>query len=565
MVRSQASSSNKTWSSKERSSNSSPSVESFASHLSDNQLESYAGSGIPPYHHAQNNLKSGAPPPPMPRKQRPTTWTRQNGFSRNSTDIPAYQPRRKLSEYDNVMNPEKTLDLLNKLSLDDNLLRQDSAGRLYKYNHPTWSEISDGNLSDEDRPPPLPPKKRNVMSYMEMFGKTMLPSGEDILHGFFQTHDLLHNVWQNNFHEYTEYAPAGLLNFPLIDMTNKKNNFSKNYVNHVPETIAAIQQQSYQPQQLQNQQHQHQLQFHDIPPALPPKRNRSRPGSFRSSSQGDERTIPIAREDIGMRMSLASDNSYSSSSSSETPKMAEITKLPRLSVSIPIERVVACTGKEENPHVGTNANGGGENVEVQDNDSDAATVLEATDVSTLLVYGSTSENTGTSELRAGTEDALIVLATQTIKNDFLYQEAFLSTYRTFVDTETLIDKLVSRHRYFAEKSTNSERNESTYRRCSRAAFSLLVRVVYGLSEVDFQDKVLLQKLTEFITSLIENGNLGLARALRSQFIRKYEDIRARLLPDIDFAGVHTVIKKPSLLNFKSVDLAEQMTLLGNIL
>ncbi len=496
----------------------------------------------------------------VPRKQRPTTWTRQNGFSRNSTEqmpIAAYQPRRKLSEYDNVINPEKTLDLLTKLSLDDNLLRQDSHGHRLQhqlYNNRTWSEISDGNLSaeEDDRPPPLPPKKRNVMSYMEMFGKTMLPSGEDILHGFFQTHDLLHNVWQNNFHEYTEYAPTGLLNFPLMDMTNKKNSFSKNYVNHIPETLAAI----------PTSQTSQQLQFHDVPPALPPKRNRSRPGSFRSSSQGDERNIPIVREDIGMRMSLASDNSYSSSSSSETPKMAEITKLPRLSVNIPIERV-PCTSKEEKSHDDCSVNGSVSNNADDDvSESETSDVLQATDVSHLLVYGSTSENTGTSELRAGTIDALIVLATQTIKNDFLYQEAFLSTYRTFVDTETLIDKLVGRHRYFAAKSTASERNESTYRRCSRAAFSLLVRVVYGLSEVDFQDKVLLQKLTDFITSLIENGNLGLARALRSQFILKYEDIRARLLPDIDFVGVQTVGKRPTLLNFKSADLAEQMTLLG---
>ena len=535
-------------------------MESFASHLSDNHLDSYGGSGLIPHHqhnhhHALNNTHPAQAPPMVPRKQRPTTWTRQNGFSRTSTDMPTYHPRRKLSEYDNVMNPEKTLEILKKLSLDEELLRKDP-GYLQQYNSRTWSEISDGNLSDEDRPPPLPPKKRNVMSYMEMFGKTMLPSGEDILHGFFQTHDLLHNVWQNNFHEYTEYAPAGLLNFPLMDMTNKKSIGSKNYVNHIPDSYVNV---SHHPQL---NHHQHQL--NDVPPALPPKRNRSRPGSFRSSSQGDERNIPIVREDIGLRMSLASDNSYSSSSSSETPKMAEITKLPRLSVSIPIERV---PGKDDKPVNQSNSNGGGtQATDAENNDSDSnITVLESTDVSHLLVYGSASENTGTSELRAGSVDALIVLATQTIKNDFLYQEAFLATYRTFADTETLIDKLVERHRYFAEKATNSERNESTYRRCSRAAFSLLVRVVYGLSEVDFQDKVLLQKLTDFITSLIENGNLGLARALRSQFILKYEDIRARLLPDIDFAGVQPVNKKLTLLNFKSVDLAEQMTLLGKIM
>ena len=97
-----------------------------------------------------------------------------------------------------------------------------------------------------ETPPPLPPKKRNIMSYMEMFGKSVLPSGEDLLQvfqdqstnavkfstklcwelsvlevlqsqGLFHPHDLLHNVWQQNFHEYSEYAPTSLLNFPLAD------------------------------------------------------------------------------------------------------------------------------------------------------------------------------------------------------------------------------------------------------------------------------------------------------------------------------------------------------------
>ena len=67
-------------------------------------------------------------------------------------------------------------------------------------------------------------------------------------------------------------------------------------------------------------------------------------------------------------------------------------------------------------------------------------------------------------MRGGSVDALIVLATQTIKNDFLYQvgilgkfqkrqdvfaesnfqEAFLTTYRTFIAPELLIAKLVYR-------------------------------------------------------------------------------------------------------------------------
>ena len=518
--------SSRSWSSKERSNASSPSFESYGSFLSD-QLEREH-------------------PPAIPRKHRETPGRRiRNGsgnypisYEAQSRNLP---PRRKLSEYDNVFYPEKTLETLTRLSLDDNLLqdpclvpRHDSTSQYNSSNQfelrgptTTWSKIAESRHNYIDRPPPLPPKKRNVMSYMEMFGKTILPSGEDILHGFFHTHDLLHNVWQHNFHEYSEYAPAGLLNFPLMDNNQRETKkpgalVHSNYVNHTIDNS-------------------------DLPPALPPKRSRSRPGSFKFSSL-DERPIPILREDLSNRTSEISDISMSSNSSSEVSKLAEITKLPRLSVSIPIERVKEPDKSLLNP---------GDNTDMS--------VLDSTDVSHLLVYGSSLDKTGqggTSELRAGTCDALIVLATQTIKNDFLYQEAFLTTYRTFISTESLVDKLVYRYRYFGDKSKTAERTDSTFRRASRAAFSLLVRVVDGLADVDFQDKVLLEKLTQFITSLIENGNLGLARALRSQFILKFEERRTRLLPDFDLASMNSINRRCTLLNFKSSDLAEQMTLLG---
>ena len=201
--------------------------------------------------------------------------------------------------------------------------------------------------------------------------------------------------------------------------------------------------------------------------------------------------------------------------------------------------------------------------------STTATLLDSLNVSEHLVYGSlpaTADHPGggVGELRAGNLEALIVLATQTIKNDFLYQEAFLTTYRTFLTTEALVDKLMYRYRRFSvrAKGGGDSAGESVHRRASRAAFSLLVRVVDGLADMDFQDRGLLAKLTQFITSLIEAGSLGLARALRSQFILKYEERRTRLLPDFDLAAMNSINRRCSLLNFKSTDLAEQMTLLG---
>lgn len=168
-------------------------------------------------------------------------------------------------------------------------------------------------------------------------------------------------------------------------------------------------------------------------------------------------------------------------------------------------------------------------------------------------------------MRAGTLDALIVLATQSHKNDYLYQEAFLSTYRTFISTHDLLEKLVHRFRRFSASSKKSflkakgpstpttdpheqppspeSDDEATtavqlhHQRVARCSFSLLVRVVDGLADCDFDDTAVMELLTEFMAELVADGELILARALRSKFIQKFEIRRARKLPDLDTSGL----------------------------
>ena len=201
-----------------------------------------------------------------------------------------------------------------------------------------------------------------------------------------------------------------------------------------------------------------------------------------------ERRIPIVVEtEAGgsSRSSQLSDSGSSSAGSCEVPRLAEITRLPRLAVQIPIQRQQQqLDSGAELAAADTEGEGGG-------------AVLDAVDVSEHLVYGeqqpaSNSNNnnnsnnngsggkssaigSGSVELRAGSVDALIVLATQTIKNDFLYQEAFLATYRTFIKTETLVDKLVHRFTKFSTKSQHEAGRRGGALRISRNAFSLLVR------------------------------------------------------------------------------------------
>ena len=98
----------------------------------------------------------------------------------------------------------------------------------------------------------------------------------------------------------------------------------------------------------------------------------------------------------------------------------------------------------------------------------------------MLVYTAASTDdpkgarAGKELLRAGSVDALIVLATQSVKNDFLYQEAFMATYRTFVSTHDLLEKLVQRFRKFNNRRDERAQQQMVYKRVAHCAFSLMV-------------------------------------------------------------------------------------------
>lgn len=49
------------------------------------------------------------------------------------------------------------------------------------------------------------------------------------------------------------------------------------------------------------------------------------------------------------------------------------------------------------------------------------------------------------QVRGGPKDALIAFATQP-SGSLLYQEAFLTTYRSFVESDELIQKLIKRYK-----------------------------------------------------------------------------------------------------------------------
>ncbi|XP_042869883.1 rap guanine nucleotide exchange factor 1-like isoform X5 [Penaeus japonicus] len=160
------------------------------------------------------------------------------------------------------------------------------------------------------------------------------------------------------------------------------------------------------------------------------------------------------------------------------------------------------------------------------------------------------------DIRGGPVDALVVHASKANKNDFLYQEAFLTTYRTFVSPSELVTKLLYRYNKFTS-SPDVDRQKA-----ARNAFSLLVRVVDELTITDLNIEIL-ETLTEFEYHLLCRGDLLLARALRKKIVEKLEKRKRYYAPNesLIIASREVTTKQSTLLEFKSHDIAEQMTLL----
>ena len=58
-------------------------------------------------------------------------------------------------------------------------------------------------MNPPNMPPPLPPKKKHIMSYMEMFGRSLNNTDEELVQSLTRTKDLLEAVWQQNYHDYS--------------------------------------------------------------------------------------------------------------------------------------------------------------------------------------------------------------------------------------------------------------------------------------------------------------------------------------------------------------------------
>ncbi|XP_023170094.2 guanine nucleotide-releasing factor 2 isoform X3 [Drosophila hydei] len=189
-------------------------------------------------------------------------------------------------------------------------------------------------------------------------------------------------------------------------------------------------------------------------------------------------------------------------------------------------------------------------------DNQLPNMLEEIDITPYLILKKKEEDGP--EVKGGYIDALIVHASRVQKvADNAFSEAFITTFRTFIQPIDVIEKLTHRYTYFFCQVHDQKQ------KAAKETFSLLVRVVNDLTSTDLTSQ-LLSLLVEFVYQLVCSGQLYLAKLLRNKFVEKvtlYKDQRSySYIHDHVGSGSNTN-SQPSLLDLKSLEIAEQMTLL----
>ncbi|XP_038851367.1 rap guanine nucleotide exchange factor 1 [Salvelinus namaycush] len=167
------------------------------------------------------------------------------------------------------------------------------------------------------------------------------------------------------------------------------------------------------------------------------------------------------------------------------------------------------------------------------------------------------ENDDGPDVRAGSGDILLVHATETDRKDLvLYCEAFLTTYRTFITPEDLIKKLHYRYTRFCHCP------DTFKKKVSKNTFFVLVRVVDELCLVEMTEDILMQ-LMDLVFRLVCNGELSLARVLRTNILDKVEQRKLlRYTYSLKPLAARGVAARPGTLHdFRSHEIADQLTLL----
>ncbi|XP_050506905.1 guanine nucleotide-releasing factor 2 isoform X2 [Diabrotica virgifera virgifera] len=348
------------------------------------------------------------------------------------------------------------------------------------------------NWDQDAKPPPLPPKKKHIMAYMEMFGNCSHTNDQE-----FMRHSV-HMV------QYTQPMAGGL---PTTQSCTFSQSHASNRTSH----------------------------SHIQTLSLPPRSDDRSPSPLHSpnpiTSTSNTSSLPPALPPKQRRR-------HSTRSPPPTPSSISESKIPSAGIKVLPDLLEHTTKSEEKSSESSTP-------------SCEEDLLELLNVDQYLVWKKEDEEGP--DIRGGPIDALIIQATKATKNGvFMYQEAFLTTYRTFISPNDLITKLIRRYNIFYYQQDKKPR--------SREAFALIVRVVSDLTSLDLAED-LQQKLMNFVQQLISCGELTLAKALRVKHLQRHEAKQQYMKYTNVVTSLSLHNRNSMLLDFKSEQIAEQMTLL----
>ncbi|XP_071821866.1 rap guanine nucleotide exchange factor 1-like isoform X3 [Apostichopus japonicus] len=170
---------------------------------------------------------------------------------------------------------------------------------------------------------------------------------------------------------------------------------------------------------------------------------------------------------------------------------------------------------------------------------------------------------GEPPIKGGPIDALIVFAADIDRkednnqDELVLSEVFLSTYRIVIPARELLDKLLHRYKKFRNKS------DIKCKQANRNAFFLLLRIAGEL--IGQVEDDILEMLMKLVFQLLCDGELMLAKILRDRVLSKIENNKQaqKMIHKQPISSLEVSVSRDSLLDFRSHELAEQMTLMDS--
>ncbi|EAA04973.6 AGAP000932-PA, partial [Anopheles gambiae str. PEST] len=393
----------------------------------------------------------------------------------------------------------------------------------------------------QEEPPPLPIKKKHIMAYMEIFGSATQNQSEFMRHSVHTTtsnHSLSHS--QTMSLSPSRIAPATVSppSSPNVSVKPPALPPKRQRINSKTPSIASTPPPS--PKIFQDQQQHHHAQHHYH------QQQAQAPNVINTSPSPSTSSLASTQSGAGSKPSAVCNQTLDV----KTPKHAADDDYLHLCDATTRAPIAGDNLSASSSSAFPSSNGMTMAMELQ---QQPLNLMEELDVSNYLVFK--KENEDGPDVKGGHPDALIIHATRVQKNSDAYGEAFITTFRTFISPLDLIQKLS--HRYTVYHCQMNDAKQ----KAAKESFSLLVRVVNDLTTPDLSERLLVI-LMNFDYQLVSAGHLTMAKLLRVKLIEKaliYKQKASLTVPTLSSRAL--VAQPPTLLDLKSAEIAEQMTLL----